>query len=57
MKTRDTRGGAMVKVSLKRDADGRAVVDVSDDTDLFLRGEVWGSNPRPSEPQSDALTN
>ena len=20
-------------------------------------GEVWGSNPRPSEPQSDALTN
>ena len=21
------------------------------------KGEQWGSNPRPSEPQSDALTN
>lgn len=23
----------------------------------FILGEQWGSNPRPSEPQSDALTN
>lgn len=22
-----------------------------------IKGERWGSNPRPSEPQSDALTN
>ena len=24
---------------------------------ILLRGEQWGSKPRPSEPQSDALTN
>ena len=24
---------------------------------LFFQGGRWGSNPRPSEPQSDALTN
>ena len=27
-------------------------------TDAFsVKGEVWGSNPRPSVPQTDALTN
>ncbi len=24
---------------------------------VFSWGELWGSNPRPSEPQPDALTN
>ena len=24
---------------------------------FFIQGGIWGSNPRPSEPQSDALTN
>ena len=28
-----------------------------DAVDISFEGEVWGSNPRPSEPQSDALTN
>ncbi len=23
----------------------------------LMKGGIWGSNPRPSEPQSDALTN
>lgn len=26
-------------------------------TRLSPLGDLWGSNPRPSEPQSDALTN
>ncbi len=29
----------------------------SQKTLLIFKGEQWGSNPRPSEPQSDALTN
>lgn len=56
MKTRDTRGGAMVKVSLKRDADGRAVVDKADYRLVFTVPPSDGGNFRlvPVEKYYDA---
>ncbi len=56
MKTRDTRGGAMVKVVLRRDADGRAIVDKADYRLVFTVPPVAGGNFRlvPVEKYHDA---
>ena len=35
----------------------KKIEDSKNESSINLMGEVWGSNPRPSEPQSDALTN
>lgn len=46
MKTRDTRGGAMLKVGLTRDADGIAAVDTATYRLVFAVPPVKGSNFR-----------
>ncbi len=46
MKTRDTRGGAMAKVVLTRDAEGRAVVDKADYRLVFTVPPAAGHNFR-----------
>lgn len=46
MKTRDTRGGAMLKVGLTRDADGIAAIDTATYRLVFTVPPVKGSNFR-----------